>query len=313
VPQVTGNFDLPDGEAPYPSQVRVRLAGAQGLPILGIQISTGHELVGETLLTLNDGIDSEGAWSIPLVGQDDISPEGTTWRIERQLPSGVTHVTFHTVPVTGGPYAAYTLEDDPLGNIAPSALSAHAAKRGIGGHIPEGGVDGYVLTRDTDPNNAFGVLWAAGGGGGGGGVTSVNGDAGPDVSLSPSDLSPAAASDSDFDAHVAVQGSAGAHLPAGGSPGQVPIKGSGSAVTWGNVSGAGSTDAAAIIGALPVIMRWNSTTNVYEAPPQLAVLGLTPAAAHYRIWIGPDDPGDVDGGAEDYYELHDLFLLTGAL
>jgi hypothetical protein len=313
VPDVTGNFDLPDGGAPYPAQVRVRLAGAQGLPILGIQISTGREIVGETVLTQADGIEADGSWSVPLVGQGDISPEGTTWRIERRLPSGIEYVTFHTVPVTGGPYAAYTLEDDPLGAIASSALSAHAAKRGIGGHIPEGGADGYVLTRDTDPSNQFGVLWAAGGGGGGGGaVDSVNGQAGT-VVLGPEDLSPAAPTETEFDTHVALQGSAGAHLPSGGTPGQVPIKGSGGAVAWGNVSGAGSTDAAAIIAALPVIMLWNSTTSVYDAPPQLAVLGLTPATAAYRIWIGPDDPGDVDGGAEDYYEEKDLFILTGSL
>jgi hypothetical protein len=309
---MTGNLDLPGGDAPVPVEVRIRLAGAQGRPVLGTQISTGVEIAGELVLTVGDGIDVDGVWTATgLVGNADISPGGTTYRVERRVAGVVTHVTFHTVPTTGGPYAAYTLEDDPLGEITPSALSAHAATRGIGGHIPEGGVDGYVLTRDTDPGNAFGVLWTAGGGGGGGGVTSVNGDAGPDVDLSPGDLNPPAPLASDYTAHVALQGSAGAHLPAGGSEGQVATKGAGGAVTWATPA-AGGGSAATTAAAFPVVIPWDSTLSRYVAPPGLAVLGITPANAASRIWWGPIPPVDATGGDEEFWEQGDMYVNTGS-
>lgn len=123
------DLDLPDSSTPWPAQVRVRLAGAQGRPVLGRRLSTGSAIVGETVLSTGNGINNAGYWALDLPAQSDISPGGTTWRIERHVPGGgcLPFVSFITVPITGGPYEASTLEDDPLGEITPSALANHAA------------------------------------------------------------------------------------------------------------------------------------------------------------------------------------------
>lgn len=121
------DLDLPDTTTPWPAEVRVRLAGAQGRPVLGRKVSTGGTIVGETLLsTANGGINNSGFWELDLHPNSDIIPLGTTWRVYRAVPACQSFVTFLTVPVTGGPYEASTLEDDPLGEITPSALSTHA-------------------------------------------------------------------------------------------------------------------------------------------------------------------------------------------
>lgn len=128
------DLDLPDSSTPWPAEVRIRLAGAQGRPVLGKKISTGGTIVGELLLsTANGGIDGSGVWSADLWPSSDISPEGTTWRIERNVPACQSFVTFITSPITGAPVEASTVEDDPLGEIAASALSAHAGRLDLHG------------------------------------------------------------------------------------------------------------------------------------------------------------------------------------
>lgn len=124
---VVEDLDLPAGSAPYPAEVRIRLAGPQGRPMVGKAISTGHTFVGELVLTRDAGINSAGVWSADLWPNSDITPPGSMWRVERRVPGcAQVPVSFLTVPVTGGPYDPFTLEDDLLGTITPTALAAHA-------------------------------------------------------------------------------------------------------------------------------------------------------------------------------------------
>lgn len=127
------DLDLPDTSTPWPAEVRVRLAGAQGRPVLGKTVSTGKAIVGEKLLSTGNGITNAGIWTLDLVPNSDILPENTTYRIERSVPGCGTFLSFITVPVTGGPFEAFTVEDDPLGTITPSALAAHASRLDLHG------------------------------------------------------------------------------------------------------------------------------------------------------------------------------------
>lgn len=127
------DLDLPDTSTPWPAEVRVRLAGAQGRPVLGKTVSTGKAIVGERLLSTGNGISNAGVWSMDLVPNSDILPAGTTYRVERRVAQCSAYVSFITVPVTGGPFEAFTREDDPLGTITPSALSAHASDPSLHG------------------------------------------------------------------------------------------------------------------------------------------------------------------------------------
>lgn len=127
------DLDLPDTSTPWPAEVRVRLAGAQGRPVLGRQISTGVSIVGEKILTTGNGINNAGYWELDLIPTNDIQPEGTRWRVERRVPACETFVSFCNVPVTGGPYQATTIEDDLLNEITPSQLAMHAGDLALHG------------------------------------------------------------------------------------------------------------------------------------------------------------------------------------
>jgi hypothetical protein len=121
---------------------------------MGKVVSTGQKIVGEELLRNGDGIDSSGIWSLDLPGNADIQPEGTTWYVRRQVGCHV-YESYLNVPVTGGPFEAFTQEDDPLGTITPSALSAHASDLDLHG----GGV-----TLDVKYVTTGGVVTGTGGG-----------------------------------------------------------------------------------------------------------------------------------------------------
>lgn len=128
------DLDLPiAGGTPYPAEVRIRLAGAQGRPVLGKKISQAGTVAGEVLLsTANGGISSTGYWEADLWPNSDLSPGGTTYLVTRKVGCDA-FATFISVPVTGGPYEASTREDDPLGEITPSALAAHAGDLALHG------------------------------------------------------------------------------------------------------------------------------------------------------------------------------------
>lgn len=148
------DLGLPSDATPNPCEVRVRLAGGGGRPVMGKVVSTGRKIIGEEVLRNGEGIDGSGIWSLDLPGNADILPEGTTWRVQRRVGCH-TEISYLNVPVTGGPFEAFTLEDDPLGTITPSALSAHASDVDLHG----GGV-----TLDVKYVTTGGVVTGAGGG-----------------------------------------------------------------------------------------------------------------------------------------------------
>lgn len=158
---ITEDLDLPDTGTPTPAMVLIRLAGAQGRPVVGHQVSTGRTIVGETILSRqNGGINNAGVWAIDLAPNADITPSGTTWYVERHVPGCADMPPmFLTVPVTGGPFSPYEVEDDPLGTIAPSALEAHRANLSLHG----GGIilDYKYLTTAITVTGTGGGLTAA--------------------------------------------------------------------------------------------------------------------------------------------------------
>ena len=142
------DLDLPSGGTPYPAEVRIRLAGAQGRPIAGRRVATNTRIVGETILTQpNGGINAGGVWSFDFAPNTDIDPPGTTWYVERNVPLVCDpYISFLSVPATGGPWEAFLLEDDPLGEITQSALAAHAARVDLHG----GGIEVAFAARDSN-------------------------------------------------------------------------------------------------------------------------------------------------------------------
>jgi hypothetical protein len=155
MPIVYEDLDLPTGGAPN-AEVRITLVGAGGRPIAGRVQSTGKTIVGTTVLTYdNGGITSEGIWSANLVANSDILPANTTYLIEREVGCDVPQI-FVSVPASGGPFEASTIEDDPLNSIEPSVLAQHAADLSLHG----GGIEvGYqeLTTTVTVTGGAFAI------------------------------------------------------------------------------------------------------------------------------------------------------------
>lgn len=132
MPIVYEDLDLPAGGSPN-AEVRITLVGAGGRPIAGRVQSTGKTVVGTTILTYdNGGINSAGIWSAGLVSNTDILPANTTYLIEREVGCNVPQI-FVSVPASGGPFEASTIEDDPLNAIEPSVLSQHGADLALHG------------------------------------------------------------------------------------------------------------------------------------------------------------------------------------
>lgn len=132
MPVVFEDLDLPAGGAPN-AEVRITLVGAGGRPITGRVVSTGKKIVGTSRLTYdNGGITSAGIWSASLVSNTDILPANTTYLIEREVGCD-TPAIFVSVPASGGPFEASTIEDDPLNSIEPSVLAQHAADLSLHG------------------------------------------------------------------------------------------------------------------------------------------------------------------------------------
>lgn len=132
MPVVFEDLDLPAGGAPN-AEVRITLVGAGGRPITGRVVATNKKIVGTSRLTYdNGGINSEGIWSANLVPNSNIIPANTTYLIEREVGCDVPQI-FVSVPASGGPFEASTIEDDPLNSIEPSVLAQHAADLSLHG------------------------------------------------------------------------------------------------------------------------------------------------------------------------------------
>lgn len=142
------DLGLPDSSTPTPAEVIIYLAGGQGRPVRGRRISTGESIVGATVLsTWNGGINEAGVWSIDLPPSSDVEPEGATWACERLVPRICDpYISFLSVPATGGPWEAGTIEEDTLGEITPSALAGHAGRLDLHG----GGIEVAFASRDTN-------------------------------------------------------------------------------------------------------------------------------------------------------------------
>lgn len=125
MPIVFEDLDLPGGVAPM-CAVEVYLAGPGGKPVLGRSISTGKTIAGPRRLTRGNGIDADGQWTLDLVGNDDIEPAGTSYKVHRDCGC-FRYDTFISVPVTGGPFEALDLETDPLNAIDQGTLAAMRA------------------------------------------------------------------------------------------------------------------------------------------------------------------------------------------
>ncbi len=152
------DLDLPNvGGTPTPAEVRIRIAGAQGKPQLAKKISEAGTIIGELLLsTWNGGISSTGYWEADLWPTSDLSPGGLTYLVTRKVGCDVFQ-TFISVPVTGGPFEASTQEDDPLGEITPSALAGHAGDVTLHG----GGIQidyKFIQTTATVTGSAGGLV-----------------------------------------------------------------------------------------------------------------------------------------------------------
>ena len=175
---------------------------------------------------------------------------------------------------------------DPAGSSAgvQANLDTHQGLQGLGQHVPAGGSPGQVLTKGTGSN----VAWDDPAGGGGA-VDSVNGQTGV-VDLDAADVGADAAGT----ASAAVAGhaddyGAGAHLPTGGDAGQVPVKGSGTAVAWGDMP----SGVAALADSAAVMKRWDDNADVYVWSG--STTGPTDGYTNI-VWVGPTDPVGAGGG-----------------
>lgn len=121
MPLVFEDIDLPGGANPGLDHVEITLFGA-GQPVRGRQVSTGKTIGG----TARVPVDATGSWSIDLVSNFDIAPSGTTYQIKSIIGCDEL-ISFVSVPITGGPYIASTIEDDSMNSVAQSLLAQHAS------------------------------------------------------------------------------------------------------------------------------------------------------------------------------------------
>lgn len=131
MPTVSEQENLPGSVAPERCTAVVQLYRADKTPLKEAKDSTtGARIVGRRVVVL-DGANAQspmpGAWSLPLVGNVNIVPSGTTYGRRVHGPQVDSTLSYGTVPASGGPYQWGDIESDPPAAIAPSGLAAHAA------------------------------------------------------------------------------------------------------------------------------------------------------------------------------------------
>ncbi len=109
------------------SVVKITLWGA-GKAIAGRNTVAGTLVQGECVVVP----DASGYWQTDLVPNSYIAPENTTYKVERSTGCN-TIVSYISVPSEGGPYEVFTIEGDPMNNIAPSQLAGHAGNLALHG------------------------------------------------------------------------------------------------------------------------------------------------------------------------------------
>jgi hypothetical protein len=119
MPTVHEDMDLPGGTAPL-AEVRITLAGEGCRPFSGTT-PPDVRLLGERILRQGVEIDANGYWEINLVGNADVNPAGTVYRVSRRLGNAYPTIdTCISVPAAGGPYAVSALQVDPPGDLPDS-------------------------------------------------------------------------------------------------------------------------------------------------------------------------------------------------
>lgn len=130
MPTVSEQENLPGSVAPERCTAVVQLYRADKTPLKEAKDSTtGARIVGRRVVVL-DGANAQsptpGAWSLPLVGNVNIVPSGTTYGRRVHGPQVDSTLSYGTVPASGGPYQWGDIETDPPAAIPPPGLAAHA-------------------------------------------------------------------------------------------------------------------------------------------------------------------------------------------
>lgn len=190
---------LPGGDPAAFAVITVQLVGPDGAAF----VPPDETIVATEKIRAN----VDGEWSIDLVPNSEIIPEGTTWRrtvtAARSIRQAVAD-DYLLVPDSVAPVEVQDILVDPPGPVPSAPLASHIVDQGEGSHLPDGGAEGEVPTIIGGE-----VVW----GPQSGAVASVNGETGV-VSLSAADVGAATA------AQGATADSAGAaifaHVASGG-------------------------------------------------------------------------------------------------
>jgi len=109
----------------------------------GVRVEDAH-VNGDPVAPITVYTDAEDAdWEQDLDPNADITPAGTVW-CRVQSRGGEESAQFALVPDEAGPLNWVDLIVDAPGSILPSEFAVHAAKRGLGGHLPDTAEDGEV-------------------------------------------------------------------------------------------------------------------------------------------------------------------------
>lgn len=120
----------PDGSPAAKAAVTVRLAGNGGAPLTGYLADDSGTLIAPVLTEAND----DGEWSVELVANTLIEPEGSVYRVTERAPGHDDAVHYIDVPEADGPFALAELLSGP-----PGALDPIAGPRGPAGADGEDG------------------------------------------------------------------------------------------------------------------------------------------------------------------------------
>lgn len=167
MPVVTNTIKYPNGTLAA-GRVTIDLVGENGRPLSDGAFVSGSDYAIESSYAA-DLATSAPSWSVTLVANSLISPEGTRWRV-REHVNGQPTMYYIEVPDGAGPYFVEDILDEAPGSIGSSALSylrslvVHEGALSwldtrVGGIMDAGASD------QSDAINAAMTLLAAGDGG----------------------------------------------------------------------------------------------------------------------------------------------------